>query len=126
LLKIAAWPDRGHVNRKDATDLAFLMQVYLDAGNNERLYEEHADLLGDDFDYELAGARLLGRDIATITSPETRTQLLEILQVETGKQAQYRMIEAMQRAEPTVDFDRQLKLVESLYAGLKSATEQSR
>lgn len=120
LLKLAAWPDRGQVNGKDASDLAFIMRVYLDAGNQQRLHAEHADLLHGEFDYEQAGARLLGRDIATIASPATREYLREILQVETGEQPQYRMIEAMQRAATGTegDFDRHLLLLESLQTGM--------
>ncbi len=125
MLKIAAWPDRAAVNAKDAIDLAFIMRVYLDAGNNERLHEEHSDLVDEDFDYVMAGARLLGRDIATITSSATRQHLQEILQTETGEQTRYRMIEAMQRATPGPegDFDRHLQLLESLRTGLNEQAE---
>ena len=125
LLKIAAWPDRGQVNGKDASDLAFIMRVYLDAGNNERLHEEHSDLLTEDFDYEVASAHLLGRDIAAIASPATREHLQKILQVETGEQAQYRMIEAMQRVATGTegDFDRHLQLLESLRTVLDEQAE---
>jgi len=62
LLKLIAWNDRKPVN-KDAIDLGLLIRSYLQVGNDKRLFEEHADLLDvDDFDFELAGARLLGRD----------------------------------------------------------------
>ena len=52
------------------------MRNYLDAGNRERLYGVHgdcSDLLGDqDFDYDRASARILGRDIGRILAEETR------------------------------------------------------
>ena len=118
LLKIAAWPDRAEVNGKDASDLAFIMREYLNAGNNSRLHEEHSDLLTEDFDYEVASARLLGRDIAVIASTATREHLLEILHAETGEQQQYRMVEAMVKVMSGSDFDQHLQLLESLQTGI--------
>jgi predicted nucleotidyltransferase len=82
LLKLIAWNDRKPVN-KDAIDLGLLIRSYLQIGNDRRLFEEHADLLDvDDFDFELAGAHLLGRDLAKICSGETRTLVLDILRRE--------------------------------------------
>lgn len=96
VLKIIAWNDRSPQGSKDAGDLAFLMRNYLDAGNQERLAEEHPDLLAaDDFDYERAGARLLGRDMATVMSPETRKVVLEILDRETDNSERFRLVEDM-------------------------------
>jgi predicted nucleotidyltransferase len=79
ILKLVAWNDRRPLD-KDAIDLGVLIRSYLQLGNDRRLFEEHADLLEvDDFDFELAGAHLLGRDIRDISSPDTRELLLEIL-----------------------------------------------
>jgi predicted nucleotidyltransferase len=66
VLKVIAWSDR-HVTapRKDAADLLLILKSYLDAGNQQRLYEEAPHLLEDDnFDYERAGAWLAGHDAA--------------------------------------------------------------
>lgn len=81
LLKLIAWSERGSaVHRKDARDLGLLLKTYLRAGNAERLYEEHAALLDEaDFDYDAAGARILGRDLAGIAGRETRARLEQIL-----------------------------------------------
>jgi len=67
-LKILAWGDRR--DRRDAHDLQLLARSYLDAGNRDRLYDEHTDLIDDDFDYVLAGAKLLGRDIRILGEGE--------------------------------------------------------
>jgi predicted nucleotidyltransferase len=96
VLKIIAWHDRSPEGSKDAQDLAFLMRSYLDAGQQERLAEEHPDLLEeDDFDYERAGARLLGRDMAKVMSTETREFVLGILKRETDNPKRYRLVEDM-------------------------------
>jgi len=60
VMKLIAWNDRNAAGNKDAIDLATVLRTYLDAGNRERLYSDHADLLTEDFDYVLAGAELLG------------------------------------------------------------------
>jgi len=87
LLKLIAWNDRKPVN-KDAIDLGLLIRSYLQIGNDKRrndkrLFEEHADLLDvNDFDFELAGAHLLGRDLARICSDKTHKLVLDILRRE--------------------------------------------
>jgi predicted nucleotidyltransferase len=64
LLKIISWNDNNLRRDKDAKDLLLLMRTYLEAGNHERLFNEHMDLVEvEDFDYVRAGSRLLGRDI---------------------------------------------------------------
>ncbi|MDY6951686.1 MAG: nucleotidyl transferase AbiEii/AbiGii toxin family protein [Thermodesulfobacteriota bacterium] len=122
-MKIISWNDNYPFRRKDAEDLSIIMQTYLDAGNRDRLYEEEDDLLEtDDFDYVLAGSRLLGRDIGEILSPETRAAVLEILGRETGTQERYRLVEDMLTADRPVTasdgFDGRLQLVEALKAGI--------
>lgn len=65
LLKLVCWRDRQYASPgKDAHDIALVQRHYLDAGNAERLFAEFADWTSaDDFDHELAGARLLGVDM---------------------------------------------------------------
>ena len=124
ILKFIAWKDRSSRTNKDALDLAYIMQVYLDAGNQERLHEEHSDLLDDDnFDYVITGSRLLGRDIAEIISPTVRAQILAILDDETGDQQQYRLVEAMIRgsAGEESEFERHLRLLEEFKRGITEA-----
>lgn len=73
LLKLSAWKDRRlqHPIGKDAYDIRLLLKTYLDAGNQERLYSEAAHLLDrDDFDYEVAGAWLLGYDAGNLLPTE--------------------------------------------------------
>jgi predicted nucleotidyltransferase len=82
LLKLVAWSERGSaINRKDARDLGLLLTTYLRAGNEKRLYGEHAALLDEaDFDLDAAGARILGRDLASIAGRDTRVCLEQILE----------------------------------------------
>ena len=80
LLKLFAWNDRSaNLRIKDAKDLYIIITTYLDAGNQEKLFNENTDIVDEDFDYELGGARLLGRDIARIASAHALKALSEIL-----------------------------------------------
>jgi predicted nucleotidyltransferase len=95
-LKLLAWRDRHYDNPKDAIDLMTIVQNYLDAGNQERLHAEHHDLVNEEFDYEMTGARLLGRDIKATTKPGTVALLQAILEQETREgQSAHRLAEDM-------------------------------
>lgn len=72
LLKLFAWRDRHAETRKDAQDLAILFRHYVAAGNQGRLYDTEMSLLQMvDFDVDLAGARLLGKDVRRIAADAT-------------------------------------------------------
>lgn len=79
-LKIIAWDERGKIDAKDAHDLFTILRRYTDAGNHGRLYNDHFALLESaEYDPELAGARLLGTDVAAMVSGETLIELTAIL-----------------------------------------------
>lgn len=98
LLKIFTWNERTlDLRTKDAKDIHIILSTYLDAGNRDRLFSEHTDIVDKDFDYQLGGARLLGRDITKIASASVMDALLEILNNDKAKSlpremAQYEMI----------------------------------
>jgi predicted nucleotidyltransferase len=80
LLKLTAWADRGRETTKDAADLYRLLTAYADAGNTDRLYEQEIDLLeAMGFDMELAGAELLGRDVASICKAQALDQIRSVV-----------------------------------------------
>lgn len=82
LLKLIAWADRGAADPRDAIDLAILLRRYHAAGNEDRLYgAEIAVLEAAGYDIDLAGPRLLGRDVARISRAETKRTLLALLAV---------------------------------------------
>jgi predicted nucleotidyltransferase len=124
LMKIISWQDRGFETKKDAQDLALLIRKYAYAGNQERLYSEEAELMGEEgFDSENAGARLLGRDIAAIANPASRNAVLEILNRETGAQERHKLSEDMTAGSLDFDsdFERNLRLLEKLKSGILDA-----
>jgi predicted nucleotidyltransferase len=81
ILKIAAWHDRKLTfPGKDAPDLALIFRNYLSCGTMDRAATDHGDLFDDPaFDYEIAGTRLLGRDVAILLDEPGIARLLAIL-----------------------------------------------
>jgi predicted nucleotidyltransferase len=100
------------------------MKHYLDAGNYERLMEEHRNLVDvEDFDYARAGCRLLGRDIGNIANRETRTRIREILQSETAEKSDYPLARQMAKhlapyGEEENRFENILALLNELITGI--------
>jgi predicted nucleotidyltransferase len=87
LLKLGAWADRGRESNKDAADLYRLLTTYADAGNTDRIYDRELDLLeAVDFDMQLAGAELLGRDVAAICDAHMLSQVQSILEPELNRE----------------------------------------
>jgi predicted nucleotidyltransferase len=127
IMKLVSWAHRPEDRSRDAVDLAHILEMYLDADNNyDRLLEAHMDLTEvENFDYVRAGARLLGRDIASIGKPETLARIKEILANETANESRYRLIQAMipgwapPREDRENDFQELLGLLVELRKGIQ-------
>jgi predicted nucleotidyltransferase len=123
VLKLISWEDRSYKD-KDARDLDYIITNYLEAGNRERLYSENEDILVEyDFEYELSGAGLLGRDISKEVNQETKAALLEILDRETDETGQFRLAIQMAGARSTAqdDFEKKLDLIKALKKGISES-----
>lgn len=85
VLKISAWIERRYIEPgKDAYDLLLVMRNYLATDNRDRFYAEGAHLLEhDDFDYETAGAWLLGHDMGKLLAAAAKTKVAEFLKRES-------------------------------------------
>jgi predicted nucleotidyltransferase len=102
-----------------AYDLKLVLRNYADLGNEERIFEVEEILTQEHFDYEIAGAVLLGHDIATIAKDKTLMRIREILENETGEASQYRLFESMQNFNSIGDFKLDLKLLSKMKSALK-------
>jgi len=82
LLKIVAWKDRNHKGNKDADDMGFILENYLNI-NAERAALEYYNEIYDIEPYTaiIGGAVLLGKDINAllINHQETKASVVKIL-----------------------------------------------
>lgn len=121
LLILVSWDDNPERRRRDAPDLFFIIQNYLDAGNLDLFFEEASDLVESDYyDYELASARLLGRDISKIASISTKKILMEILERESLEEKGHRIaIDVLQsNGYRFLDYERVVAYFDSVLWGL--------
>jgi predicted nucleotidyltransferase len=97
MTKLIAWLDRGQSNPKDAVDFRYVLANYAAAGNVDRLYGEELPLLAAcDYEFERAGPRLLGLDVASIASAESKQQIAGIL---AASELRNRLVAHMLRGE---------------------------
>ncbi len=124
VMKLISWDERYPERQRDAEDLLFIMEKYGDAGNETRLFTNEQLLMSEEnFDILIAGARLLGRDMATMADQETIRVVQKILEQETEKHSQNRLVVAMLRATRGIDgrFNQILFLVKKLKQGFIEA-----
>jgi len=121
VLKLLAWVDRKH-EKRDAADIHTLLKEYGDAGNEDRLYGEELNVLeAEGYDFELAGASLIGHDAALVISPDTRNRVRDILQSEPLMAELTNQIIVLSIRNDSEYIRRQESLVSKLRQGFLSA-----
>jgi len=120
MLKLLAWRDRPNA-RKDAQDIGWTLREHINTSDfQNRLSNRHPDLLDEaDFTLELAGARVLGREIGALASPDTSEVLCRILHAETDGQGGYRLVDDMGDRGQSRPFEENLALLRALLAGIE-------
>ncbi len=119
LLKLVCWQDR-HLRspKKDASDLQLIIANYLAAGNEARLWAEFVRWTQEDgFDYDAAGARMLGYDIAALLDPGGRERVTALLEGQSQVEALGALPVEMNSHSP----DRAIRMLSSLLHGLREA-----
>jgi predicted nucleotidyltransferase len=122
ILKLSAWNEKHPERSKDAIDIDFILRSYIEAGNSERLYAEDIDITQEEgYDFDLASARLLGRDMAKIASISSLALVTEILERETAENSDFKLITDMNRGQPSFAdrFDQTRTLLTQLLRGIK-------
>jgi predicted nucleotidyltransferase len=123
IMKLIAWTERSvTAPKKDAYDLHLLLRHYLEAGNRERMYEEASHLLAaDHFDYESAGAWLLGADARAILdraadAASSVAAIDKILALQTDPNSPLHLVADMNSRDP----QKALNLLNAFYQGFQS------
>ncbi|WP_297085451.1 nucleotidyl transferase AbiEii/AbiGii toxin family protein [uncultured Draconibacterium sp.] len=121
ILKTVAWLDRNLKGNKDADDMAFIINNYHNI-NEQRAIEEHFDLYEvDEFDTQIAGSRLLGRDISNLLSESdsTKTKITEILKSEVEKEEDSRLINQILDTHKSFKYDNIYECLNNILQGLE-------
>jgi predicted nucleotidyltransferase len=116
ILKLTAWQARHYeAPRKDAYDLHFITKHYLDAGNHDRLWEEFSSWAeADNFDYEIAGARMLGNDAGALLEDAGCDRIAAMLLGQTDEDTNGLLALEMNRNEP----ERAMEILRALRVGI--------
>ncbi len=119
VLKIISWDDGYPTRGRDAYDLYVIMNSYMETANPERLAAEARDLAGEPIPpLQEIGARLLGRDIASICDESSARVVGIILQREQAEQGAFRLVtDMMVAAGPSASVDDVLRLVQAVARG---------
>jgi len=111
ILKLVAWSDRGRVDPKDAHDLIHLMNSYAAAGNIDRVYAEDGVIDAGEYDPDLAGVYLLGKDIRRVASADTLDIVRHIIERDFDRLA-HQMTKTMRYLEDAEGHvDKRLRLL---------------
>ena len=123
ILKIVAWLDRNQEMNKDADDMAFIINNYLNI-HQDRAIEKYYDLIYgvDNFKINVSGAKLLGIDINAIlnTSPDTKEKITLIIETELKKEDESRLINQMMETNSAFGFEETLLCLNNIVEGLKN------
>ena len=123
LLKLFAWADRGLKSSKDARDLAILFRHYTDAGNYDRVLAEMPDVLERlDYKIDLAGVRLLGRDVHNMAAAGTLDQIAQ-LTADDGRME--KLVTHLATQLRAYEFDDAISLAEDYLAQFKAGLSGS-
>ena len=117
ILKLIAWKDNFPDRSKDAEDLLFIMKKYEFMGIEDKLYDSELQLLqNEDFDNQIAGIVLLGKEMSKICTNKTFEYLRKIIDQETSENSDYNLIKDMLLTKRG-DFNRILFLLRKLKEG---------
>lgn len=118
VLKLVAWNEAPDRRTQDPVDICAVLTNYVDVAG-DRLYDEHADLLEDLDDTKVAGARILGRDVAPLLrAPELQALVRDLLRENTEDDFESRLAVAMGRA-CHYDFSVRLRYLRAFRRGVE-------
>ncbi|MGA9117852.1 MAG: nucleotidyl transferase AbiEii/AbiGii toxin family protein, partial [Bacteroidota bacterium] len=127
VMKLISWDEAYPERAKDAQDFYLVANWYVDAGNYERVMSEDLNFSRlDNLDRTLSGARLLGRDMASIADGRTHSRLNDIFTRETDPGGSLRLVQNIAATSITLEeeFDNILRLIESVRIGFQRPTKQ--
>lgn len=119
LLKIVAWGDRNHKTNKDADDMAFILQNYLEIHRDESL-EYFEEIYPEDHTILKGGSTLLGIHLNNVLEnhSEAKKSIKEILTTEIEKKDQSKLINQILETHKALGYEEVLKSIQNINAQL--------
>jgi len=121
ILKIIAWLDRHLEGNKDADDMGFILTNYLFINEDRAVHEHYEEIYEqEDFNVHIAGATLLGIDIATILKPNSKSKekIAEILKNEIDKQEESKLINQIIESNRALKYEEVRKCIVNIIEGI--------
>lgn len=128
LMKLISWNESYPSRSADAEDFYYITENYIDAGNEERLHADAVDLLEvKSFDLGVAGAQLLGRDMAGLAD-DSRGLVGTILESESDPLGSLRLISDIVRVSMSMQkkSDEVLELITRVREGFSEPMKNRR
>ena len=107
ILKTVAWLDRNVKGNKDADDMAFIIVNYLNIYEDRAINDNYDLYEVEEFDVNIAGSRLLGREISILLSDreETKTKIANIIKTEIEKEEESKLINQILETHSNLSYD---------------------
>lgn len=119
ILKVIAWRDRHHKTNKDADDMAFILQNYLEIHRDVSL-EYFEEIYTEDHTILKGGATLLGKQLNEVLNnhPEAKQSIIEILTTEIEKKEESKLINQILETHKALSYEEVLKSIQNINAQL--------
>jgi predicted nucleotidyltransferase len=121
ILKLVAWVDRNFKHNRDADDLGFILNNYLSI-NQQRAVKDHYEeiYLIDEYTPLVAGAKLIGIDVAKIISgnKKAKSKLTEIIQHEINEEENSRLINQLIETNKSFKYEEIIEALKNIIAGI--------
>lgn len=127
MLKIVSWRDRKNDKRTDAQDVAYVMSRYTQLDNNENRVYDDPSLYEDDLEMDTIGARLAGRDLASLASGMALDIVRDLVQREIDLGNESELLADMMRGSRRLFADDRLygQLLPNLAKGIDEELRRS-
>lgn len=119
-LKIIAWEDRNLSGNRDAEDIGFILQKYLDLHQN-RASEYYDEVYAEPFTRITGGSVLLGKDIARLisTNPNARENFTRIISEQIGFEEESKLINQILETHTTLKYEEVYTSLENIIKELE-------
>jgi len=126
LLKLIAWTQRRYTQpKKDAADMAYLLRHFSAVLTEKVLFDQHLNAIeAASYDIDLAGCRVLGQKMASMSAKDTLTFVRNLLDSELKEETDSALVREVAEHLAGAGDERAYRLLESLRQGYEGVLEK--